>query len=92
MDNKDVLIANLLDGWEESLRILDSYRPLVVQVPDWLEQMKENYKNPEMTRKTAEKFAAMRLAAQSVCEGRTGLEVWRQVLSELHQPPPGSVH
>jgi hypothetical protein len=91
MDNKDVLIANLLDGWEGCHRMLNIYLAVAQESPGWLEKINQLLPDPAFARKSQEKFAAMRRAADSVQQGKTGLEVWRQVLLELHQPPPGSV-
>jgi hypothetical protein len=90
-DNKDILIQNLLDGWEGCHRMLHIYLAVAKQAPDWLDQIQQLSGDPSFAQAAQDKFSAMRSAADSVQQGKTGLEVWRQVLLELHQPPSGSV-
>jgi len=82
-DNRDALINGLLDQWEETIRILESYRPVIEQIPDWLPQVQKHYARSLTEQAAKDRMRGYRQAAKLVMDGGSVHEFAVLAVAEL---------
>jgi hypothetical protein len=66
---ENVLIATLIDGWEEADHTTDSLIQVLQSVPGWESRFRIAFADPALATQSRQKFAQVRKAVEDVLSG-----------------------
>jgi cytochrome c peroxidase len=82
-----VLIATLIDGWEEADHTTDSLIQVLQSIPDWESRFREAFADPLLASQSREKFAQVRKAVEDVLSGQEPYSRFEQFVAARQRRP-----
>jgi len=85
LQEADLLIDRLLDGWEQALHNVDSLWQVVQAVPDWKSRLQAALDDSLRFRATADRFSPMKDAVRVMRAGISGVESMQRAFEKMQR-------